>query len=173
MSLSADQRTVVQGIAGAVLFSASFVWLGVRYAPVEAPAAAAAAERLAFALRCDFWAGFALLAGIARIAAERFFGGEIDGSRPARSASLQVSRAVLENTTEQLLLLLVAHAGLALVLEGAALRVIPVLVALFLVGRAAFWAGYLRSPPARAFGFATTFYPTVAAMLYAAVQLAG
>jgi hypothetical protein len=85
---------------------------------------------------------------------------------------LQVNRAVLQNTMEQLLLLLVAHAGLALALDGPALRVIPVLVTLFLLGRITFWAGYLRSPPARAFGFATTFYPTAAALLYAATRLA-
>ena len=70
------------------------------------------------------------------------------------------------------MLLVLAHAGLALVLEPAALPAIPVLVALFLVGRAAFWAGYLRSPPTRAFGFAATFYPTVAAWVVAALELA-
>lgn len=172
MRLSADQRAVVLGIAAAVLFSAGFVWLGVRFGPFEAPTAASAAERLVYALRCDFWAGFALLAAVARIAAQRFFSGEIDGSQPARSAALQVNRAVLQNTTEQLLLLLVAHAGLALALDGPALRVVPVLVSLFLIGRIAFWAGYQRSPPTRAFGFAATFYPTVAAFLFAAVSLA-
>ena len=82
-----------------------------------------------------------------------------------------MDRAYIQNTTEQLLLLLVAHAGLALVLPVESLSLIPLLVALFLVGRITFWAGYLRSAPARAFGFATTFYPTVAVLFYVAFRL--
>ena len=122
-------------------------------------------------MRCDFWAGFALLAGVGRVAGERFFSNQIDGSVPAEGRSLQVNRSYIQNTAEQLLLLLVAHAGLAGVLPERSLTVIPVLVALFLVGRATFWAGYLRSAPARAFGFATTFYPTVAVFFYVGFRL--
>ena len=51
------------------------------------------------------------------------------------------------------------------------LQLIPLLVGLFLIGRVAFWWGYLRSPPARAFGFGTTFYSTVAVFLYVGVSL--
>ncbi len=39
----------------------------------------------------------------------------------------------------------------------------------FGVARLAFWIGYHRSAPARAFGFAATFYPTVLATLWALV----
>jgi hypothetical protein len=170
--LTADQRTVVAGIAAACVFSAAFVLVALRLPLFEAPAAATEAERVAYALRCDFWAALALLAGIGRIANQRFVADEIDGSVPPRARSLEVHRAYLQNTTEQLLLLVFAHVGLALAADAASLRLVPILVALFLVGRAAFWIGYLRSPPARAFGFATTFYPTVAVYVYAALRLA-
>lgn len=172
MTLTADQRSVVAGIAAACAFSAAFVWAALRLPVFEAPAVARDAERIAYALRCDFWAAIALLAGIGRIANQRFFANEIDGSVPPRARALEVNRAYLQNTTEQLLLLVFAHVGVALAVDAASLRVIPILVVLFLIGRAAFWVGYRRSPPARAFGFATTFYPTVAASVYAAVRLA-
>ena len=170
--LTAEQRTVVAGIAAACAFSVAFVVAALRLVPIDPPAVATQADRVAFALRCDFWAALALLAGVGRVANQRFFSNEIDGSVAPRARALEVNRAYLQNTTEQLLLLVFAHLGLALALDAASLRVIPILVALFLIGRATFWAGYLRSPPARAFGFATTFYPTVAAMLWAALRLA-
>lgn len=91
--------------------------------------------------------GLALLAGVGRVAGERFFSSQIDGAVPAEGRELQVDRVYIQNTSEQLLLLLVAHAGLALVLSAGSLGVIPLLVALFLVGRVTFWTGYLRSPP--------------------------
>jgi hypothetical protein len=169
--MNADQRAVLAGMAGAAIFSALFVWLGSALLDISSPLAASPADRIAYALRCDFWAGLALLAGVGRVAGERFFSGQIDGAVPAEGRELQVDRAYIQNTSEQLLLLLVAHAGLALVLPAGSLGVIPLLVALFLVGRVTFWAGYLRSPPGRAFGFATTFYPTVAVFFYVAFRL--
>lgn len=165
MALSAEQRTVAQGMAGAVAFAIAVVvaagWLG-----APAPDAPSAGDRLAFALRCDAWAALAFLAGIAVIASQRFFTAQIDGSLPARTRTLEVHRAYLQNTTEQLLLLLVAHLAHAAIGPASRLWVLPVLVGIFLVARAAFWIGYLVHPPARAFGFAATFYPTAALLLY-------
>ena len=54
----------------------------------------------------------------------------------------------------------------------APLRLLPVLVGLFVVGRVAFWIGYHQSPLSRAFGFATTFYPTVVVLVWVAWRVA-
>ena len=81
-----------------------------------------------------------MLAGIGRVAGERYFSNQIDGAVPAQGRGLQVNRAYIQNTTEQIILLLIAHAGLALVISEDSLIVIPLLVSLFLVGRVAFWA---------------------------------
>ena len=43
---------------------------------------------------------------------------------------------------------------------------VAVLVMLFVIGRVTFWVGYHYSGPARAFGFGTTFYPTVAVYIF-------
>jgi hypothetical protein len=61
--------------------------------------------------------------------------------------------------------------ALASLLEGTELAVIPLLVALFCIGRAAFWFGYVGGAAGRAFGFGTTFYPTVAAYVLAVVLI--
>ncbi|MGA2776038.1 MAG: hypothetical protein ABSF94_00665 [Steroidobacteraceae bacterium] len=41
----------------------------------------------------------------------------------------------------------------------------PILGGFFCIGRLWFWIGYQRGPAARAFGFAISFYPSVAALL--------
>jgi hypothetical protein len=170
VALDREQRIVLAGMAGAALFSLAFV---LALAPLVPPPAIAdtAADRLAFALRCEVFAALALLAGVARIAAQRFFAREIDGTQPPRARSLEVNRAYLQNTGEQLALAFFAHAGFALSAPLAELRALPVLVALFLLGRATFWAGYRRSPPARAFGFAATFYPTAVVLVWSAWRI--
>lgn len=174
MKLTNDQRTVLLGMGSAVGFSIAFV-LALHHGGVFVPPAGASSPeaRIAYALRCDFWAATALFAGIARIAAARFFTNEIDGSVAPRARALEIDRAYLTNTTEQLLLLVFAHVGLALVVAEHGLALIPILVTLFLVGRVTFWLGYRHSAPARAFGFGTTFYPTAACLVYAAFRLAG
>jgi uncharacterized membrane protein YecN with MAPEG domain len=42
---------------------------------------------------------------------------------------------------------------------------------LFFLGRVLFWQGYVRGAPARALGFALTFYPTVAMLVVAVGHL--
>lgn len=138
--MNADQRAVLAGMAGATVFSVLFVLLGATLVDLSPPSVTSPGERIAYALRCDFWAGLALLAGIGRVAGERFFSNQIDGAVPAQGRGLQVNRAYIQNTTEQIILLLIAHAGLALVISEDSLIVIPLLVSLFLVGRVAFWA---------------------------------
>ena len=49
--------------------------------------------------------------------------------------------------------------------------VVPVAAILFVIGRIAFAAGYGGGAPARAFGFALTFYPTVVMIVACAVAL--
>jgi hypothetical protein len=48
---------------------------------------------------------------------------------------------------------------------------IPALAGLFSVGRMLFWANYARGAAARAFGFALTFYASVAALLIVLLAL--
>jgi hypothetical protein len=43
---------------------------------------------------------------------------------------------------------------------------LPILTALFVLGRILFWVGYHKHPYLRAFGFGITFYPTVAIYIW-------
>jgi hypothetical protein len=173
MGLNPEQRRVAAGMAAAATFAVVFVLVGSALAPFPPPRAETIGERLGYALRCDVFAALALFAGIARVAALRFFDDEVDGTAAPRSHALEVHRAYIQNTLEQLVLLLAAHLGFAASEPAERLPLLPLLVTLFLIGRAAFWIGYLHSPPSRAFGFAATFYPTLVLLLYTAARIAG
>jgi len=62
--------------------------------------------------------------------------------------------------------LLVAIAVVALYSPPEGARALPILTALFVLGRILFWVGYHKHPYLRAFGFGITFYPTVAIYIW-------
>jgi hypothetical protein len=129
------------------------------------------ADRLAFAAKWLLVPAFALLAGVGMVANSRFFmPGAIDGSRAPDSRWLEINLRYNQNTLEQTALVLIAWPLLALWLPADRLALLPLLAALFGIGRAAFWIGYLIAPWARAFGFALTFYPTLAVYVWLALR---
>jgi len=108
--------------------------------------------------------GLILLLVIGRLAQRRFFNDEIiDGEPFVVGSRADVDQRVLTNTVEQLVLAMVIWPFVGLVLGG--VSVISLGIG-FGLARVAFWIGYHQSPPLRAFGFAASFYPTIAAALW-------
>ena len=169
--MSSDQKKVLAGMIAATVFSAAFFLIAFRLTEIDLPVpnGSDTSWRLEYAFKCEVFAALCLLAGVARIANRRFFMPAAIGGEMA--PALEIDERYLQNTLEQFVLAFTAHLALAAVLPGSSLRAILLLVALFVIGRAAFWVGYHRSGPARAFGFATTFYPTVGAYVYVILQL--
>ncbi|HEY4944150.1 MAG TPA: MAPEG family protein [Rhizomicrobium sp.] len=131
-----------------------------------------APSRLALAAKWLLVPGFSLLIGIGMVANRRFFSSDgIDGTRAPASPGLEINLRYNQNTLEQVLLAVIAWPLLALWLPAPQLGLIPVLAVLFGAGRIAFWLGYLIAPWARAFGFALTFYPTVAIFVWLAIRV--
>lgn len=117
-------------------------------------------ERLAFALRGLVVGGAVLLVMIMFIAGARPLWKEtIQGAPDAPQLELHVR--VQRNTLEQLVVMALAHLALATVLPHAQLKLLPTLVALFVLARVAYWVGYTRDPMYRTFGFVATFYPNI------------
>jgi len=126
------------------------------------------------ALKWDVLLVVTLAVNIALLARHRFFTPEdIDGGGLTEGTPrAQVLQSTLQNTLEQVVLAFAAH----LVWAGAMPRewqvAIPAAAMLFVVGRVLFWRGYARGAPARALGFALTFYPTLAMLLLIGGRLA-
>jgi len=174
MALGTEQKGVLRGVVPAAIFCALFLAVGyVVVPPPEIPTAEGPGARIAFALECDVFVFLCLVAAVGLVGNLRFFSPQdIQGSAVGNpSDRIKVPLAFLQNTLEQCVLAVGAHLALAAVLRTPEMRLIPPLVALFVIGRAAFWIGYRQSGIGRAFGFATTFYPTVFAYGLAVVLL--
>lgn len=168
--MSNEQRKVVAGAIAAVVFIVAFVETVFRLTAIDLTLPGGTEMwRLEYVLKCEVFAALCLLAGVGRIANRRFFTPEAIGG--GESPSIELDRRYVQNTLEQLVLAIVAHLALVTIVAPESIRVVAVLVMLFVIGRATFWIGYHRSGPARAFGFATTFYPTVAVYAFVVYRI--
>ena len=110
--------------------------------------------------------GIVMIAMVGRLAQRRIFDDEIIDGQTLTGAA-EIDQRVLTNTTEQLVLALAVWPAAAVILGDEGPGAIIVLGVGFAISRVAFWVGYQRAPPLRAFGFAATFYPTVLVALWA------
>jgi uncharacterized membrane protein YecN with MAPEG domain len=126
------------------------------------------ADRLVVLARADLFVLCWLAAGIGNVARLRFFSADDIAGSGFTVATEKVSRAnaVLRNTVEQVALAVPVHAALAVLIASSAWLIVA-LAMLFSVGRLLFWIGYASGARARAFGFALTFYPSVASLVIA------
>ncbi|WP_343069975.1 MAPEG family protein [Jannaschia sp. Os4] len=144
-----DRALVALGMLGGALWAIAVVATGVSWGGGWSLPAAMAAGLLPV--------GLVLAAMIGVLAARRF---RDDALRDGRPMPEDPTQRVLSNTVEQTVLGLclwpfagwVVGTDLAVVLGWS-----------FALTRLIFWAGYVRSPPLRAFGFAAGFYPTLLA----------
>jgi hypothetical protein len=160
-----EQRRVVIGASLALLVSAVILIGGYLMVSLPLHGTAAVAERLAFALKVDIMVLLWPILAIISVGNGRFMSrDDIQGAGfypPSERIAIPV--AILQNTIEQTVLAVGAHLILATMLVGQELVILPLLALLFCAGRVAFWAGYRDGAGRRAFGFALTFFPTVAA----------
>ena len=161
-SLGQRQTAVAGGMLAGVALTVVIFGLGMR------PAGDAASRGLVFALAA--LAPLAsLVAAVGWLANHRFLSEQdIDaaaGGAPSRAA--RIAQAVIQNTLEQAVLALGAYALLAMLLPAGALFLPWAMAGAFVIGRLAFALGYSFGAAGRAFGFALTFYPTIAGLIYA------
>lgn len=165
---SPEQRAVLYASAAAIavcaaVLSASYVWLPPSVLGLDA--VMDAGERIAFALKADMLVFLWLAWCVRAVSSGRFRSpADIGGSAYAPpSPAIAVQAAVLQNSLEQTVLAVGAHLGLAAVLRGHELVLIPALVLLYLAGRVSFAVAYPGGAAARAFGMALTGVSTIAA----------
>jgi hypothetical protein len=174
--MTATQRGVAAGMAGALALTLALTWWCAAGTPGLFLSLGEPSLRQRLVVAAAAWIGplAALSAAVAVIANRRFFSAQdIDGAGlTLESAGLRVPRAILANTHEQAALAIAVYAGLAIALPTGQLVFPLLLSAAFVVGRLFFAIGYSRGAAARSFGFALTFYPTVAGLIVMALRLA-
>jgi hypothetical protein len=170
-----EQAKVARSMAAAAIVSVAVLAALLLLRPFDMPELATPSARLLYTIKIDALLLAWLGASIANVARRRFFSvediagsGSSDASPPVRRAN-----AVLQNTLEQVVLAFGSHLALAAQLPNRWMIVVPGLTGLFCLGRLLFWLGYQGGAATRAFGFALTFYPSLAACLTAIVLLFG
>ena len=158
---SSDRMGIIRGSAAAlalaaVVLAAGYVWLPL--GPLGLNPEIGLGERIAFALKADILMFLWLAGCVGAVSRGRFYSpADIRGSVFGEpSPAIAVRAAVLQNSLEQTVLAFGAHLTPAALLRGTELVLIPLLVALFLVGRMAFAFGYAKRASSRAFGMALT-----------------
>lgn len=163
MALDPAQKGVMRGMVSAAMLAVVVLVGMILWQPAALLPTAPLADRLAATLRWDALVLVCLVAAIGNLARHRFFTpADIDGSGlTGGTARAHVFQAVLQNTLEQTVIAVLAHLLWTAAVPLGWLAAVPAAAVLFLVGRITFALGYARGAPARAFGFALTFYPTV------------
>ncbi|MGY4514626.1 MAPEG family protein [Lysobacter sp. HA18] len=170
MSLSKPQRGVALG-AGSALAVTAVTLLVAAMRHTEALGLDARLHLLALSVLAP---ALTLLVCIGRLANHRFDSPEdLDGSGlTIGSARAKLLQALLQNTLEQLALVLPVYAACTLLGSPWLVALVPVASVLFLLGRGLFFWGYGRGAPGRAMGFGLTFYPTAILLVCALVASA-
>lgn len=172
-NLTTSQRGVLKGMAFAVLTVVSMfnaVYWGLAFSAVMGDSPADRLHILAVALLLP---GTTLMISIGRLAKHRFFTPEdIDGSALTQvTATARLLQSLLQNTLEQIALVMVVYFSAAMLLPAHSLALIPAAALLFTVGRILFSRGYAGGAAQRAYGFALTFYSTIGLMLATVAEL--
>jgi len=119
-------------------------------------------DRLALVIKCSIFAILPGVIGVAVVAAQRLNPEMWVGQKVRPNSSLDINTRFILNTFEQFTLYIIGIAGLSIYAPIEEARSLPILTALFLLGRVLFWIGYHKNPYLRAFGFGLTFYPIFA-----------
>lgn len=172
INLSQPQKDVRVGMIAGAVFCGIWVWMGYGFIDIEVPLWVTTGDRLAYAAKCEFFAGLMLLFGVIAVAGQRFFSDKArEGQTEGLSPSITINLRYIQNTVEQLILLVITHMAYAATADSGEMKLIPLLVSLFIVGRLCFWIGYHQNALSRSFGFAVTFYPTVVMMIITAWRI--
>lgn len=153
--LPLGRRVVVRWIlAGNLVAALTFATL---YALWPSVVLAAPVDRLLFAVELGAIPGAVLvlvLQSLWRIA-------DTDGAESPlagrESRRWKINQRVMSNTLEQSAMFVPGLSALAVAIDAAHTRVLPILVCTWTIGRLLFWAGYHVRPHVRAFGMDTTF----------------
>ncbi|WP_226088550.1 MAPEG family protein [Vibrio bathopelagicus] len=163
MKLSNKQSGVLKGMVSAMLTSVVVIAVAVVFDPFNYSEISQVSERLTVLALSLLFPVLFLIASIGRLAKFRFFSPEdIDGSGLTSGTNeAMILQSLLQNTLEQLVIALGVYTAWSLLMPASWLSVVPLCSMLFAIGRIFFFKGYKQGAPARAFGFALTFYSTV------------
>ena len=168
------QKVAIAGVVSGVLFSFSFILIGVLYFPFQMPEANTLPDKFLFAWQCLLFAALPLAAAICTVIVRKCMRpGTLDGEPVMDGSRLDIHQRFIRDTTHQLLLFAIVLVNLAGFLQGDYLRIIPVMTSWFIIARLHYWFAYLISPPHRIFGATATLAPPLFFLYVACLHTLG
>lgn len=171
--LNETQRGVLRGMLAGILVTVLGLGAAIAFPPEVVLPGEGFAASLLDALKWGVLPVASLAIHIALLARHRFFTPEdiSGGGLSAGTAHARILQATLQNTLEQSVLALSVYAIWAAAMPRVWQAAIAGAAILFGLGRVLFLRGYAGGAPARALGFALTFYPTLAMLIMIVVRL--
>jgi len=171
---SASRSVVMKGVLMTVIANGTWATLLYLYFPWTLPPMSTVADRLAYTLRWNALSVGFVTVLIAHIGNLRFTSSQINPLSSVDKDRVGVHCRVLQNSLEQFIISFVLQLATTTWLSESQMRVIPIIVLLFLVGRILFWKGYLD--PAfghtkRSYGLPPSMFPSIAMLLYCSYKL--
>ena len=158
--LRQDQHTVRMNILIGVILLSFYVSAAV-YFPFPKQHLPTLLDRVVFTLRCLVVSLLAITCGIIAVGNKRYGTSAINPLEPSGKKFTEQRQMYLQNTVEQFLLHSFSVIALSTYLSEEKMHWIPLLVALFVIGRAVFFVGYSIDPLKRGVGFILTWFPTI------------
>lgn len=147
-----ERDSVVSTVITAIVFLLSYLFL-----PIDTSTLTTLPDRISLTT---------IVIGIVAVGSVRGNSNAIDPVYGRSEHLVDVPNRILRNTTEQFILHMMAMLALTVFLEGSSMKVIPILSGIFLIARIVYHIGYMSSPTKRAYGFVSTFFPTICVYAY-------
>ncbi|KAJ7307426.1 hypothetical protein JRQ81_009444 [Phrynocephalus forsythii] len=161
---SSNLKAVASMVASAVLFPC-FVYGAYAFLPFDVPLMPTMSSRLVYTLRCGAFATFPIIVGMVVYGVSRLCFSALQPFGELRR-EVDIHRHYVSQSVQLFILYFFNIAVLATYLPQEALKLIPLLTALFAISRLVYWLAFAMGRSFRGFGFGLTFLPLLTMLLF-------
>lgn len=155
----------VASVVGALFLCPCLIYGAYVFLPFDAPLLPTISTRLVYTLRCAAFATVPIVLGMIISGISRLCSTALEPFGKLQR-EVEIHRTYVSQSVHLFILYFFNMAVLATYLQQELLKLIPLLTGLFAISRLTYWLSYAFGRSFRAFGFAMTFLPLVAMLLW-------
>ncbi|XP_072214616.1 transmembrane protein 79 [Excalfactoria chinensis] len=155
----------VASLVGALLLCPCLLYGAYVFLPFDAPLLPTVSSRLLYALRCAAFATVPIVLGMIVSGISRLCSAALEPFGKLQR-EVEIHQTFVSQSVHLFILYFFNMAVLATYLQQELLKLIPLLTGLFAISRLTYWLSYAFGRSFRAFGFAMTFLPLLAMLLW-------
>ncbi|KAJ6650231.1 hypothetical protein lerEdw1_013489 [Lerista edwardsae] len=161
---SANLKAVASMMAATIIFPC-LVYGAYVFLPFDVPFLPSMSSRLVYTLRCGVFATFPIVIGMVVYGVSRLCFSSLQPFGELRR-EVEIHRRYVTQSVHLFILYFFNLAVLATYLPQEALKLVPLLTALFALSRLLYWLAFAMGRSFRGFGFGLTFLPLVVMLLF-------